>query len=877
MDIFKLDSALIERYSGFARSFSDIRAPEIKNQVDEIYQQNRFWPDPLITLNPRYEAGKTVGELANDGILDPALAKIFAFGPDRTPFRLHKHQERSITKAQEGDNYIVTTGTGSGKSLCFFIPLLDRIVKARRAGEQQRTRAIIIYPMNALANSQLEELGKFVADSGLETNLQPTFARYTGQENLERREEIAAQKPDIILTNFMMLELLMTRQDDVDRKVMGNAAGLEFLVLDELHTYRGRQGADVAMLVRRVRQRLNPAGRLLYIGTSATMSSAEDDLERNRAVAEVGSKLFGVNMSPHSIIDEHLARATNPNISSASLGSQLRNEVENHISDELSDAELFDHPLACWIETEIGLEEGEKLRRRPPMTLLEASKKLAESTDLSQDFCKVQLSKMLSLIGSPETERGGDSDRAFLAFKLHRFISGAGQIHSTIEPHKTRRVTLDGQIWHPDNDGSRLFPTHFCRECGQEAHSVYFDGEMVTARNIDDTPLRQDHDGDEGAGFLVPAANADFQFDGRPEDYPDSWQEETASGEMRLKAARQRQRGRLLNLSPAGQLIDKGTPAWFFSGKYKFCPQCRHQPPSQARDRNKLAGLSAEGRSSATTVIVSTILAWMDEDGSLDEHTRKLLGFTDNRQDAALQAGHFNDFIFVTLLRGAILRAVRHAGAAGLRDIHFGESVREALQFNLEAENTKRRDDWMLVPNMRGFQNKQDAVETITNVLAHRLWADLKRGWRFTNPNLEDVGLVEARFPGLDELIEDEELFTSNTHLANADHEQRRHLYTELFNYMRKGLAVGAEMLDRQRLGPVCEASRQRLTMPWAIDENEQSDLRQAGFLMIAPPARREMRRADVELVLRAGPRTNLAKTLRHSEIWGETLRPTGV
>ena len=173
MDIFKLDSALIKRYSSFARSFSDIRAPEIKNQVDEIYQQNRFWPDPLITLNPRYEAGKTVAELASDGVLDPALAKIFAFGQKRTPFRLHKHQERSITKAQEGENFIVTTGTGSGKSLCFFIPLLDRIIKARRADEPRRTRAIIIYPMNALANSQLEELGKFVGGSGLETNLQP--------------------------------------------------------------------------------------------------------------------------------------------------------------------------------------------------------------------------------------------------------------------------------------------------------------------------------------------------------------------------------------------------------------------------------------------------------------------------------------------------------------------------------------------------------------------------------------------------------------------------------------------------------------------------------------------------------------------------------
>ena len=81
---------------------------------------------------------------------------------------------------------------------------------------------------------------------------------------------MAATPPDILLTNFMMLELLMTRQNDIDKAVMRNAKGLRFLVLDELHTYRGRQGADVALLVRRVRERSRD--ELICIGTSATMA-----------------------------------------------------------------------------------------------------------------------------------------------------------------------------------------------------------------------------------------------------------------------------------------------------------------------------------------------------------------------------------------------------------------------------------------------------------------------------------------------------------------------------------------------------------------------------------------------------------------------------
>ena len=145
MDIFELDRSLTERYAHFARSFAEIRAPELRSQVEEIYDGKRYWPEPLITINPRYEAGKNVAELADDGVLDPALKDIFAFGKERTPITLHKHQQRSITKAQSGEDYIVTTGTGSGKSLCFFLPIIDRIVKARRSGEEKRTRAIIIY------------------------------------------------------------------------------------------------------------------------------------------------------------------------------------------------------------------------------------------------------------------------------------------------------------------------------------------------------------------------------------------------------------------------------------------------------------------------------------------------------------------------------------------------------------------------------------------------------------------------------------------------------------------------------------------------------------------------------------------------------------
>jgi Lhr-like helicase len=862
VNIFDLDARLVANYADFARSFTTIHAPEIQNQIDEQYGKDRFWPEPLITINPSYERGPTVADLAGKGDVDPLLPKIFAFGPTREPLRLHSHQARALAKAQSGESFIVTTGTGSGKSLCFFLPIIDAVLRDRQRGAPRRTRAIVIYPMNALANSQLEELEKFVGESGIEQELRPTFARYTGQENDERRRQIAEEKPDILLTNFMMLELLMTRQDELDRTVMANAEGLEFLVLDELHTYRGRQGADVAMLVRRVKRRL-AGDNLLCIGTSATMSSAIDDVERSRAVSEVGRRLFGVEMSPNAIIDEQLERATEPTISFDAIKSQLHEAALAGAPDGASDEELRKHPLTIWIELQIGLEEGEKLRRRRPTTLSDAAEQLAKDAAVTVEQAKTALREMLALLGKGGGERGGhsDDDRSFMAFRLHQFIAGAGHAYATLAWPHDRRVLLDGQRFDPENEQALLYPTFFCRECGQEHHSIAITpmGQVV-ARPIDEPAQDQpDVDGSE-TGFLIPAVNADFAFSGDIADYPDDWVEVTRSGVQRLKSGKPA--GRLLKLGVDGTFDENGIPAWFFPGKYRFCPQCKNAPPQQARDINKLAGLSAEGRSSATTILTATILAWMGEHGSsLSPHKRKLLGFSDNRQDAALQAGHFNDFIFVTLLRGALVRAARDAGEKGLVHTEFGDAVRRALGFSLD--EPQRAGEWMPDPSVRGYQAKQEAEEALTAVLGHRVWADLRRGWRFTNPNLEEVGLISVGFPGLEDLASDNELFADNVILAALESEQRRSLFEALFDAMRLGLAIEADPLNHTRLVQVAEGSRQRLKFPWAIDQNEERDLRKAGLLMIDPPRREEINAVENTLLVRAGPQSKVGRAIR--------------
>jgi ATP-dependent helicase YprA (DUF1998 family) len=229
VNVFDHDRSLVGDYERFARSFTQIRSPDIRARVEEIYSSGRFWPEPLISINPHFERGASITELVTEGSLHSETASVFRV--DGRPITFHRHQAQAIAKATARQSFVVTTGTGSGKSLCFFVPIIDAAIRARAAGESRRTRAIVIYPMNALANSQLKELEKFIDQSGLAEPPRPTFARYTGQESQEERERIREAKPDILLTNFMMLELLMTRQNPLDRAVIANAHGLEFIRL----------------------------------------------------------------------------------------------------------------------------------------------------------------------------------------------------------------------------------------------------------------------------------------------------------------------------------------------------------------------------------------------------------------------------------------------------------------------------------------------------------------------------------------------------------------------------------------------------------------------------------------------------------------------
>lgn len=286
MDAFGVLNEVLGDYENFVKGFLEIRDDQIRSKVEQEIAAGLLWPEPWLALNPAFECGGSVSELVGKGVLDTQATSIFR-DPTGNEITFHRHQADAFEIANRRESYVLTTGTGSGKSMAYIVPIVDRVL---REGSGKGVRAIIVYPMNALANSQRNELEKFLG----KTNPKVSFKRYTGQENREEREQTLASPPDILLTNYVMLELMLTRPKE-RKNLISSAANLSFLVLDELHTYRGRQGADVSMLVRRLRGAVS-SNDIQCIGTSATLAGPGTKAQQRQQVAELATRIFGVDI-----------------------------------------------------------------------------------------------------------------------------------------------------------------------------------------------------------------------------------------------------------------------------------------------------------------------------------------------------------------------------------------------------------------------------------------------------------------------------------------------------------------------------------------------------------------------------------------------------
>ncbi|MGI8756350.1 MAG: helicase-related protein, partial [Acidimicrobiales bacterium] len=633
-----------------------------------------------------------------------------------------------------------------------------------------------------------------------------TFARYTGQESDEERQTTLAHPPDILLTNYVMLELILTRPDE-RRKLIRSAKGLRFLVLDELHTYRGRSGADVAMLVRRVRDACE-APDLQCVGTSATLAGPGTLAEQRAEVARVATRLFGAEVTPERVIGETLVRATAADkAEGAALSASLDRTPPTGLESFLAD------PLAAWVETTFGLQyddASQRLIRHPPITVNQAAELLSELTERPLDECRTAIESTL-LAGSRLIDvRSG---RPVFAFRLHQFISKGDTVYVSLEAEADRHITTTYQVRVPGHADKLLLPLAFCRECGQEYVAV--------ARTAAGFTARQDSDasgGDAASGYLYVTAEEAWPItrEAMLERLPDSWLVGGDSDDDPRDVDRNRIKllPETVWVHPDGTFAEDGPElrAAYVGSPFRFCLHCQVSYESARRnDFSKLASLGSEGRSSATTVIGVSLLSSLRREEDLEDKARKLLTFTDNRQDASLQAGHLNDFVQVGLLRSALHQAAADAGPGGLTHELMPERVVAALGLPLQ--------HFALDPSVR-YAVAEDTMRALREAVAYRVYVDLQRGWRITMPNLEQAGLIEIDYVSLNDVAADADVWQAgHPALAAADAQTRADVARVLLDEMRRNLGIRVEALTKDGFDRIKRLSDQHLRDPWALSD----------------------------------------------------------
>jgi len=803
IDVFNLHKDIIDDYKCFVNSFINIKNECIRSVVVSEMNQGKFWPEPLIQFNPSFECGTSIQTLCDKGILHPELAHIFK------GFSLFRHQVEAITKGSEGLDYVVTSGTGSGKSLIFLASIFDHLLKNKSSNG---IRAVIVYPMNALINSQSEEIKKFKDnyEKVIGKKFTITYAQYTGQEGKAERERIKNELPDIILTNYMMLELILTRSQEyiIRNSIYEN---LKHLVFDELHIYRGRQGSDVALLIRRIKAQAQQ--KISCIGTSATMVSGGNISEQKEQVAKVATKIFGADFKKDQIINESLVRCFEYS-GALPKPDELRKTIESIINPEDDDEELRKCSLAIWLENRIALfESAGMLFRNKPMQFSEIVSNLTLDAGIETSICEKRVRDLLLWITHVNKRRVEADKNTYLPYKIHHFISQTGTVYVSLDSDEKQIISLDpaNHRGHGD-DKIPLYPVVFSRASGHEFICVNkdYDKEALTPREFREIIAEEEN---ITSGYLIPVADV-WDPDTDAELLPEAWGKFDASGKYKPQKEYRKRIPQKIYYDNKGKFSDS-TPmqyeGWFMPAKLLFDPTSGTIYDTKTSESTKLTRLGSEGRSTSTTILSFSVLKHLARYG-FSYADQKLLSFTDNRQDAALQAGHFNDLIKVVQLRSGIYHAL--LSQKELTHANLDQAILEALNLSQE--------EYAKTPS--SFPSGiRDNEKTLKDFLIYRALYDLRRGWRVILPNLEQCALLEIDYNNLKENCESDESWKLIPFISSIPSNERLEIIYQVLDFFRKSYALySEEYLTPKAIDEKSKEITEKLKAPWKLGDNEK-------------------------------------------------------
>lgn len=575
-------------------------------------------------------------------------------------FRPFQHQAEAFgrlsTNGKAAQPTIVTTGTGSGKTESFLVPLLDHCRRAVARGDKG-IKAIILYPMNALVTDQARRLAQYFHDDGRLAGV--TAGVYIGGSGkrkhpsrhalVDHRETLRENPPDILLTNYRMLDLLLLRR--ADSSLWSDAAlSLQYLVLDEFHTYDGAQGTDVAMLIRRLGAKVGvagaggPLGRITPVATSATLGGGSQSV----ALRDFAETVFGTRFAPDSLVGETALAATDV-VQEVDFTLDIPG-VDDILASPapMSDDPATWKPLAQAVLGSAAAESmdlsdpvaiGNALRRHfltrvvidvlghEPMTVGDAVNGIAQAGILpwgvhnstNPGEAQTALLRFLALISIARTRDNTGGLRPLVNVQVQTWVRELSRMMRIVGPNPGFCWWHDGPV-----EAQRLLPATYCRVCGRagwmaattelgdnlagEAPAIWRNSARHTSRSKTRALLAANAD-EEGVRYLDP----------------ETLELHTMSGNDTIA----------VHVSASDE-----------DAANEVCPSCG------ARNAIRYMG-------SSVATLLSVGLTTEFGSRVLPDDEKKTLVFTDSVQDAAHRAAFIEGRAFAFNFRSALFRAVR--------------------------------------------------------------------------------------------------------------------------------------------------------------------------------------------------------------------------
>ena len=813
-----------DAYRSFIDSYHRFTNKEIEGWIKKNTEEGHLlWREPFLQLSLPFVKGEPLESFVKKGTLEKECLNIFrAKIEDKNsgPVSLYKHQSEALVNISEKKiNTIIATGTGSGKSFCFGMPIVSDCLKMKRQGIQG-IKAVIVYPMNALANNQYEDFAARLKGSGLtvanytgdtlysEEEALGEFERLTGRRKpydceLISREAIKDKKPDILLTNYQMLELILTRFEDKELFPLTQRDVFKYLVLDEVHTYSGRRGADVACLIRRLKWHTGTAGKLICIGTSATIQSGEGE-DSKAIMAKFASKLFGEKFDLDSVIGESYEDIPQRETEPLPADIQVEKEdIEQFSTQFKSILKLAQKIKGSQISAKDLESLGETLAKNKLLVFLENSLTVVKSLNvLLEEYIKEvrpkaakdkALNELLAglLVGSNITE----NSKTRFSLKIHTFFSQGRGINGTIEESNISLTDRGDTTLVSKNTKKEMtaFQIVFCQACGQE----FYYGMRAEDKFI---PMDMNSSAEESQGESGYLKVGHWSQEDVP--LPDNWLTPTGS----VKQNRQQYVPQNIFFDNTSNAFSQasGMEVTFIREPFMVCPSCGIDYDKRSNEHNKLRVYGRVGRATASDVLITKNLE------SLPEDQQKVIAFTDNRQDTAFQAGHLNDRGRRLLFRQLLYSAMKEKGVTFENFQRTGQllQIPEAADQILKLMKKYKLDTYLDVQTTSMFDD-EDEGETHHDIerkfikhIEYCILIEISRNTNFTQQNLEDLGLLKVVYTRLEKLAADQfkdEAWKEIPEIYSLSEDLRYDFLWGILTILRRRTAVSHDFITKPR------------------------------------------------------------------------------